>query len=72
MECAAIQTSPSVAMIVVAAIRNGISTARETPKTPRSTSSATGRAIASPFRRSAAKIGSRSAWIAGWPLTYVS
>ena len=38
---------------------------RTAPKTSRSTTSAIGRAIDSPFARSRLKIGSRSCWIAG-------
>ena len=51
---------------------NGIRTANESPKTASSTSSAIGSAIASPLSRSSSKIGSRSAWIAGVPLTNAS
>ncbi len=58
--------------MVEAATMNGIRTANESPKTASRTISAIGRAIASPFRRSSSKIGSRSAWIAGVPLTKVS
>ena len=56
-------------MIVHAANTNGISTAAERPNTRTSTSSATGSATASPRRRSADRIGSRSCWIAGSPVT---
>ena len=59
-------------MIVHAATMNGISTASESPKTASRTASAIGSAIASPFSRSSSKIGSRSPWIAGVPLTNVS
>ena len=57
-------------MIVAAAKRNGIVVAREIPKTSSSTPVATGIAMLSPFRRSFEKIGSRSCWIAAWPVTY--
>ncbi len=56
-------------MIVHAAKMNGIMTANEIPNTAISTISAIGRAIDSPFFRSCEKIGSRSCWIAAWPVT---
>ena len=57
-------------MIVQAAKTNGTSTASERPSTAKSTTSAIGSAIASPRSRSCESTGSRSCWIAGWPVTY--
>ncbi len=56
-------------MIVHAAKTNGISTIAESPSTATRMSSAIGSAIASPRRRSDDSTGSRSCWIAGWPVT---
>ena len=56
-------------MIVHAAKMNGIVTATEKPNTPSSTSSATGRAMLSPFVRSCEKIGSRSCCVGPAPVT---
>ncbi len=55
--------------MVQAAKRNGIVTASERPNTVSKTRSAIGNAMPSPFFKSFAKMGSRSAWIAGWPVT---
>src|SRR5581483_3790608 len=68
--CAIPYTIASVSAIVAAASANGTSTANEIPRTAMSTASAIGRAIVSPRFRSEERIGSRSCWIAGWPLTY--
>ena len=60
---------PSAPVIVHAAKMNGIVTATEKPKTPSSTSSATGSAMLSPLVRSCEKIGSRSCWVGPAPVT---
>ena len=69
IRCATTQTTASVPKIVAAAKSSGIVTTTESPNTSSSTRSDTGSAIDSPFRRSWAKIGSRSCWIAAWPVT---
>src|SRR6266542_1212688 len=53
--------------MVQAATAKGITTASDSPKTARRTTTVAGTATASPRRRSPAKMGSRSCWIAGWP-----
>ena len=56
-------------VIVHAAKMNGIVTEAERPNTSRSTRSAIGIAIDSPFFRSSLKIGSSSCWIDAAPVT---
>ena len=67
--CATPYRIPSVPKIVANANANGIAIAHEMPSTATSTMNAIGSAIASPLKRSRWKIGSRSCWIAGAPVT---